>query len=149
MDAQFLTRQKEAQTVSGVEPLEGYVLFQHSDLVAKIMSEDTTAPVRLARAVSSPMESYMFWTSRHLLEDFPDTSDGGNPDAFSTAPTRDFGRSSFSESHELVRTPAQTTIFHMRTKFISIALDSYRILKTNISQYPKKSIDMSISRNSK
>ena len=47
MDAQFLTRQKEAQTVSGVEPREGHVLLQHSDLVVKIISEDTTAPVRL------------------------------------------------------------------------------------------------------
>ena len=47
MDAQFLTCQKEAQTVSGVEPREGHVLFQHIDLVAKTISEDTTAPVRL------------------------------------------------------------------------------------------------------
>ena len=47
MDAQFLTRRKEAQTVSGVEPRKGHVLLQHSDFVAKIISEDTTAPVRL------------------------------------------------------------------------------------------------------
>ena len=106
-----------------------------------------------AQRFSASVESYMFWTSRHLLEDVPDTSDG--PEAFSTAPSHDFGRSSLcSESHELVRTPAQTTIFHMRTKFglrgesqristrtvevtISIALDSYRILTTNISRYPR------------
>ena len=118
-----------------------------------------TGSIRLkterSRGFSASMESYMFWTSRHLLEDFPDTSDGRNPEAFSTAPSRDFGRSSLcSESHELVRTPAQTTIFHVRTKFglrgesqristrtvevtISIALDSYRILTTSISRYPR------------
>ena len=32
VDAQSLTRQKEAQTASGIEPREGHVLFQHSDL---------------------------------------------------------------------------------------------------------------------
>ena len=41
VDAQSWTRQKEAQTASGIEPREGHVLFQHSDLVAKTISEDT------------------------------------------------------------------------------------------------------------
>ena len=120
------------------------------------------------RGFSASMESYMFWTSRHLLEDLSDTSDGRNPEAFSTAPSRDFGRSSLcSESHELVRTPARTTIFNMRTKFglrgesqristrtveVTHDLDRPRQLPHTDHEHqpiPRKSIEMSRCRNSK
>ena len=120
MDAQFVTRQKEAQTVVALNSARATYSFntaiswQRSSQRTRLrqFAWQELCRARAQRFLGIHGKLHVL-DPRHLLEDFPDTGDGRNPEAFSTAPSRDFGRSSLcSESHELVRTPAQTTIFH-------------------------------------